>query len=266
MDDQVGNILSMIDFGNYTDQITYCIGIWTYKYTPLSAIHGIQQNISTKKTRSVRATVKSISPENDDEKEGYDDRKLDEIWQWQSDNKGWIDFDYDTNCVIVNMLPNKQVRNFKINNFLYAISKITTSFGIQTNQDTKSTRHIRAISTKKTRSPLEATIQRIDVNILPPNGSLQPNDDLFQEIATKFYMELDIKKSLDFKILRIQSIQNKFLWQSYQSLRTVHKNNIGEDKLNELYLWHGTNKEAAKSISETGFLRDYGSLMVYGRG
>ena len=39
-----------------------------------------------------------------------------------------------------------------------------------------------------------------------------------------------------------------------------------EDKLNERYLWHGTNVNAAKSICQTGFNRDYGEVMAYGKG
>eukprot|EP01083_Nonionella_stella_P190776 706465_1 len=146
----------------------------------------------------------------------------------------------------------------KIANWTYTVMKTTQRFGTQTNVQTLRKRRIRTVH-----DTIESELSKqLKQTHLTKQLILKPSDDLYQEIANKFYGDIYDLVS----IIEIKRIQNTFVFQMYQALRLAHKNNIGESNLNEAFLWHGTDRKAMKSICATGFLRDYGSIMIYGKG
>ncbi len=90
-------------------------------------------------------------------------------------------------------------------------------------------------------------------------------DPLFMDIQKKFQKGLDYSQSLS--IDSIESIQNINLWKMYQSKRDVMQNTLrGFHGANERYLWHGTSCDVIDDICAQGFLRDFGTVMAYGKG
>eukprot|EP01083_Nonionella_stella_P132913 404107_1 len=189
------------------------------------------------------------------------DSKLDELpadqrWQWE-DYGMWYDFDDDTNHMICRADLNETI-TVKIANWTYTVMKTTQRFGTQTNVQTLRKRRIRTVH-----DTIESELSKqLEQTHLTKQLILKPSDDLYQETANKFYGDIYDLVS----IIEIKRIQNTFVFQMYQALRMAHKNIIGESNLNEVFLWHGTDRKAMKSICATGFLRDYGSIMIYGKG
>ena len=89
--------------------------------------------------------------------------------------------------------------------------------------------------------------------------------NLGKDICAHFKKGLGQYKEL-LEITGITSFQNLRLWKLYQATRSVIYEDLKENMLNELYLWHGTSKDSAHKIAHQGFLRDYSILRVYGKG
>ncbi|XP_060608587.1 protein mono-ADP-ribosyltransferase PARP14-like [Ruditapes philippinarum] len=63
--------------------------------------------------------------------------------------------------------------------------------------------------------------------------------------------------SSDYEVLKIQKIQNKTLWEQYQSKRNQLEARNKPETQNERMLWHGTKAEAVDSINIHGFNRSF---------
>ncbi|XP_060594497.1 protein mono-ADP-ribosyltransferase PARP14-like [Ruditapes philippinarum] len=99
---------------------------------------------------------------------------------------------------------------------------------------------------------------------IPPNwGDMQGGNlrviDLKQDAQE--YIEMKQKfldsASSDYEVLKIQKIQNKTLWEQYQSKRNQLEARNKPETQNERMLWHGTKAEAVDSINIHGFNRSF---------
>ncbi|XP_019334986.1 uncharacterized protein LOC102561087 [Alligator mississippiensis] len=90
---------------------------------------------------------------------------------------------------------------------------------------------------------------------------LQPSSEEYQEVAKGFNRTAE-----GFSILKIERVQNKFLWVSYCWKRSwmVTKNPPGVR--NERILYHGTQPENCCSIQEIGFKSTCRKVGLYGQG
>ncbi|XP_056156061.1 protein mono-ADP-ribosyltransferase PARP14 isoform X2 [Lampris incognitus] len=92
---------------------------------------------------------------------------------------------------------------------------------------------------------------------------LQPNSREYEAVAQDF-----LKTAVQYKIRRIERVQNTHLWQAYALCRQRIWDKNGEADVGEKMLYHGSTAEACYCIERTKFDRSYtgkhGSL--YGRG
>eukprot|EP01084_Bolivina_argentea_P280200 479176_1 len=92
---------------------------------------------------------------------------------------------------------------------------------------------------------------------------------LDNEICVEIIDKFDASSNqfcVPYNIETIYSVQNKYLWKHYQFQRELHSEALGKNKLNERYLFHGTEYSATQKITVQGFLRDHGKIMAYGKG
>ncbi|KAM8865926.1 protein mono-ADP-ribosyltransferase PARP14-like isoform 5-T5 [Synchiropus picturatus] len=91
---------------------------------------------------------------------------------------------------------------------------------------------------------------------------LTPEDQEYQDLDKKLKAE-----KFTGKITRIERVQNRTLWQSYQLLKKeLEQKNKHQN--NELVLYHGTQSDAIALINKQGFNRSYAGMhgAVYGNG
>ena len=76
-----------------------------------------------------------------------------------------------------------------------------------------------------------------------------------------------IVSTTDYSLTTIEQRYDDMQWDAYQ-LKKKHmaKQLGGEDKVNEMWLWHGTAPSATRSLLLNGFERNFGYKMAYGDG
>ena len=150
---------------------------------------------------------------------------------------------------------------------------ITNNYGNTAEMEDKTGR-IKVFRKQRRKYPTwwDMDIDRIGTNygqahLIPIN----PDTDVFKTISKAFY---DTSKSHqhygqfypNIKIIEIHGIQNKELFDLYQSHKRILKQRFcgDEDKINERNLWHGT--ENIQDIIATGFRRDFNHRGAIGGG
>mmetsp|Transcript_30234 Transcript_30234/g.26687 ORF Transcript_30234/g.26687 Transcript_30234/m.26687 type:complete len:460 (-) Transcript_30234:416-1795(-) len=96
---------------------------------------------------------------------------------------------------------------------------------------------------------------------------LNTDSDNYQTVKYQF-LDSSKYKMCDIERLCIYKIQHKHRYDAYrtkkkQILKSLSNN---KNKLNELYLYHGTDLESIIKILHQGFLRQFASKTVYGKG
>jgi len=86
---------------------------------------------------------------------------------------------------------------------------------------------------------------------------------LYNAIVSKFLHEIQDE---NYEVLNIQCLQNRFLWQMYQTKRKCFSETLGPNGINERYLWHGSSQDIISKICVQGFLRDFSTTTLHGRG
>ncbi|XP_037381338.1 protein mono-ADP-ribosyltransferase PARP14-like [Talpa occidentalis] len=180
-----------------------------------------------------------------------------EFIQWQyNDNNTYHSFDKMTNLQLENARKNRQTTTeVTVNQQIYTVN-------LKTNTATDANGH--SISVQR--------IKKGDVEI-PENWAdmkqqdflvvdLQPNDEDYKSVAGKFN-----QTCANFKIEKIQRIQNADLWNSYQAKKKTMdaKNSQGN---NEKLLFHGTDAYSVPHVNRNGFNRSYAgkNAVAYGKG
>ena len=81
-------------------------------------------------------------------------------------------------------------------------------------------------------------------------------------VITDFYRTCPKKE-----VIKVEAMQNQYLWNGYLSARQNMIYLMGEENLNEKTLWHGTNTvDAMKSIQIEGFRHEFNENGNFGRG
>eukprot|EP01084_Bolivina_argentea_P118133 209664_1 len=293
----MNNIVSKkIEFAKENIIIPVQIQKWMYKIVKLDTTTGYQINTTTGTKRNIRKSGESEkisvqlfeeekeNEEFEDEFEGKNEEKCEEEkeskydteWNWQDDDETFQPFAKDINSHIATVAVSS-ISHYKIGKWSYAFYKLSDTVGIQMNEETLKCRLTHCTNWSDDDVGLTDCLAKNIIKFpdIWKNKTnklqfypLNMNGRLFADIAKLFYCneefdDLDVSTSM---VLKIESLQNKFLWKSYVGIRKAHASIIGESNLNERYLWHGTSTDAVQNICSTGFLRDYGETMRYGNG
>ncbi|XP_051800003.1 protein mono-ADP-ribosyltransferase PARP14-like [Acanthochromis polyacanthus] len=91
---------------------------------------------------------------------------------------------------------------------------------------------------------------------------LQPNSPEYQDVAQGFL------KTAKYSIIKIERVQNLYLWHSYTVCRQRILTKNGEAELGEKFLYHGTSAESCNCIERDRFDRSFAGAhaTVYGKG
>ena len=97
-------------------------------------------------------------------------------------------------------------------------------------------------------------------------SSIRP---MYDCIAGKFAQTCFPVIGTDTTAFSLTSIEDRFdemQWDAYQLKKKHMTKQLGEDKVNEMWLWHGTAPSSVNSILINGFERNLGSKMAFGDG
>jgi len=79
------------------------------------------------------------------------------------------------------------------------------------------------------------------------------NSDEYANVAEAFRSDNQTLGYYKTTIVKITRVQNPALWRQYQLRRSLILEKVGQRKLNENHLWHGTSLHIAQTISLQGF-------------
>ncbi|XP_059144163.1 protein mono-ADP-ribosyltransferase PARP14-like [Physella acuta] len=182
-------------------------------------------------------------------------------WQFQ-DNTEWKNFDPIINAELENAVK-KNKSFFDLKESKSIASRIDFKNMTKLNIKTDGTNEFNTIKIRR--------IDQIKDHQFPLHWSemeesehlklitLQPGSDEYNQVEKGFKITAK-------KIIQIERIQNKTLYQQYAAKREeiVGRNPRGHE--NEKILYHGTNYKNVDAINLTGFSRNYINVAVYGEG
>eukprot|EP01083_Nonionella_stella_P010618 30206_1 len=201
------------------------------------------------------------------------------IWQWKGDNTIWSNYDPMTSKKIEQLtIGNSSTFTFGSNERKYVITKQSTSAGEQTNSATNFQRDVRRICTfeqmkmdrannkSKTRYPkwwsisLKAKRNHYgDVKLVSLNMF---SDPAAQRVIQTFKRTVSNKE-----IIKIESVENQMLYDKFWNERNTMKKLIGQSKINEQWLFHGTgNEDIMNTITKEGFRKEFNTTALHGKG
>eukprot|EP00486_Rosalina_sp_Unknown_P002671 CAMPEP_0201574532 /NCGR_PEP_ID=MMETSP0190_2-20130828/19078_1 /ASSEMBLY_ACC=CAM_ASM_000263 /TAXON_ID=37353 /ORGANISM="Rosalina sp." /LENGTH=827 /DNA_ID=CAMNT_0048002891 /DNA_START=385 /DNA_END=2868 /DNA_ORIENTATION=- len=199
-------------------------------------------------------------------------------WQWQDDFGQWNDFTTKDSNNMLSAIKGQAVY-YEIGQFRYEFScdHNDPTRGQQRNLSTNRIRVCRKISTTFSVHKGLTLKKMLDSswNDKYPSWWFDKSAQLHDADVVDWPLDNEIcveiidrfnQSGHGYEIKSIQSVQNKFLWKNYQFQRELHSEALGKSKLNEKYLFHGTDYDAAQNITVQGFLRDHGRVMAFGRG
>ena len=92
---------------------------------------------------------------------------------------------------------------------------------------------------------------------------LRPESPIFQEVLQMLGETTDLAS---LRLSAIYCVENPNFFREYQARRTSMLSRLGLPRLNERWLWHGTDKDSIPPILANGFLRDFNTRGAYGKG
>lgn len=91
------------------------------------------------------------------------------------------------------------------------------------------------------------------------------NLNLHKTIAQRISNEFN-KTVKDWKIIKIEAVQNAHLWDKYCHEKANLININGKHDVNEKYLFHGTKQAVIPTITTQGCRKEYSTTALYGEG
>eukprot|EP01084_Bolivina_argentea_P215278 365478_1 len=224
-----------------------------------------------------KQTQQNLNKQYEDLKSKYDElkskqemfkmMKINVLWQWQDEYNEWYLYTNDIIQQLENIKHNSNIvltYYCKQNGQTYTVKKLSPSSAIQTNQITLVQRNVRRIE-KSIKYPIfwhekycndqnnysKCTLQSMNWN---KNLEAQKIKDLF--CATMNHV----------CIKKIECVQNKYMWDKYCNAKQMLINCIGENNINEKYLFHGTTSDTVELITNAGFRKEFSLIQLYGAG
>ena len=96
-----------------------------------------------------------------------------------------------------------------------------------------------------------------------PQRELRPELPIFHEVLQMLGETTDLAS---LRLSAIYCVENPDFFREYQARRTTMLGRLGPPRLNERWLWHGTDKASIHGILDNGFLRDFNTRGIYGKG
>ncbi|XP_060053091.1 protein mono-ADP-ribosyltransferase PARP14-like [Erinaceus europaeus] len=182
---------------------------------------------------------------------------INEFVEWQYDaNNMFHSFDKITNLLLEEARrTNRKTIEVKINHQLYKVDLNTyTATGAQGH-----TLQVKRLTKFEVEIPAHwRDMNQQNVLVV----SLQPSDPEYMTVASKFN-----QTCVNFKIEKIERIQNTILWNSYQTQKKTMDAKNGQIA-NEKQLFHGTDADSVPFVNTMGFNRSYAGkhAVKYGKG
>ena len=88
---------------------------------------------------------------------------------------------------------------------------------------------------------------------------LQPNSQEYRDVSAKF-ASTSGGQIHNGNIVAIERIQNPQLYKSYLAKKESMEKTAGQASVNELELFHGTNRNSVAEINENGFNRSFAGV------
>eukprot|EP00486_Rosalina_sp_Unknown_P011041 CAMPEP_0201592612 /NCGR_PEP_ID=MMETSP0190_2-20130828/190464_1 /ASSEMBLY_ACC=CAM_ASM_000263 /TAXON_ID=37353 /ORGANISM="Rosalina sp." /LENGTH=346 /DNA_ID=CAMNT_0048051473 /DNA_START=632 /DNA_END=1669 /DNA_ORIENTATION=+ len=198
------------------------------------------------------------------------------IWQWKENDGTWKSYNNAISTIIEGLCINESHEyTFSGNNQTYIITKTSEVRAIQKNK-----------STNVSREAKQTLNIRRDNEVLCPFWNMSGFDlnEQVNDIDTKYAVPALIELNLDVtlgrklvnefektcpnrRIVKIESIQNRMLYDSYWSAKKKLINLIGKNNLNIKHVYHGTSKlEVLDKVVKEGFRKEFNSTSLYGQG
>eukprot|EP01083_Nonionella_stella_P209470 759285_1 len=93
------------------------------------------------------------------------------------------------------------------------------------------------------------------MNLNAVNGVLKHVKDRFYQTAS------------DQQIVKIEAVENEYLWDKFRNEKRVLMKAIGKQKLNEKYLFHGTKQNRVMAlVQKQGFRKEFSKVGKHGYG
>eukprot|EP01084_Bolivina_argentea_P188079 323860_1 len=212
----------------------------------------------------------------DEFKEETNKIKYNNVWEWFDDDMNWKAYTKELNKCFDNLEIGK-IYNFSHGCHKYIFHKISSESGEQINSKTNKKRRTKRIKVKHNDGSMyplfwsdegctyhdfnnndlyymSSEILPIEEDYIKPKYEyLDMKSNMANEIINAFYLTASRSQC---NIIKIASLQNRWLWDKYYAAKTALKKSIGKDKLNERNLWHGTDTDTIQKISMLGFRKE----------
>ncbi|XP_034712923.1 protein mono-ADP-ribosyltransferase PARP14-like isoform X2 [Etheostoma cragini] len=202
-----------------------------------------------------KAIQKALHEDIQDKKEAT--LALDVQWSIQNINKAWQEVSLHDNYVLEEAHMKKQVSV----DIMAPDGKVTANLKAQ-----EATNWLTGITYKLKRS--ESETSEMPTQWEPMNGEvlkkveLHPSSLEYQDVANGFL------KTANYNILKIERVQNLYLWNAYSVFKQRLNAKNGPADLGEKSLYHGTSAQSCNCIEKNGFDRSYAGVngTVFGTG
>ncbi|XP_031160225.1 protein mono-ADP-ribosyltransferase PARP14-like isoform X1 [Sander lucioperca] len=219
-------------------------------------LKGLKEDVLSVTELVNQAIQKSLCEDLQDKEEAM--LALDVQWSIQDINKAWHELSLHDNYVLEEAHMKKQVSV----DVMAPDGKVTVNLMAQ-----EATNWLTGITYKVKRSKSETTLE-LPTQWEPMNREvfkkveLHPNSPEYQVVATGFH------KTARYNILKIERVQNLYLWHAYSVCRQRIFAKNGPADLGEMSLYHGTSAESCSCIERDRFDRSYAGAhaTAYGKG
>ncbi|KAM9224811.1 protein mono-ADP-ribosyltransferase PARP14 [Dugong dugon] len=220
---------------------------------PLIEVSGISKDVM-KATSAIEEMIKRVRACKEQESQAD---CISEFIEWQyNDRNSFYPFDRITNLQLENARKAKQrTIDIKINNQSYTVD-------LHTNTATDARGYSLSVQ-RVMKSEVEIPVNWSDMKQQSSClVELQPTHPEYNTVAGKFNQTCS-----NFKILKIERVQNPDLWNCYQAKKKTmdaKNNQINNEKL----LFHGTDGSSVPYVNQNGFNRSYAgkNAVAYGKG
>eukprot|EP01083_Nonionella_stella_P297032 1008941_1 len=204
------------------------------------------------------------------------------IWEWKENHSEWKLYTDNINTAIEALKIHESLSFTAQNMQTYVVTRKSKDSGTQKNESTSFNREIRRREQEKggyieypkwwNKNALNQVNINNDAKYAKPQIT-NVNDEKWQEVANLFYStsrDNNIYRQHNYeniKIIKIESVENQRLYDKYWNERNILKKSIGENKINEKYLWRGTKQEGTMDkIVTQGFRKEFNSAAMWGSG
>eukprot|EP01083_Nonionella_stella_P089976 251339_1 len=223
--------------------------------------------------------LENIARDAENQIEEYKRKMYVVVWQWKENDGTWNTYDDRINKKIANLEINASLTFTADNRQKYEVMRSCLDKGTQQNMKTKVVREVRRV--EQCRGYIEYPNWWNMEGLGMSNGSNYAKPRLIKmdlkknpkakQVAAAFYdgskNHSKYKRYTKIRIVSIESMQNQRLYDKYWNERSIMIRDIGENKLNEKYLWHGTKAEdVMDEIEHTGFRKEFNATALWGRG